>query len=85
MLKRCCNTIYQSMCLRVRSTVRAENLGNHQDADKTTAACSLYGSAVWPVNFYPSCSPLILAATANLRAEGQHSVMSRITKGDWQE
>lgn len=31
------------------------------------------------------CSALILAAAASLTIEGQHSVMSRITKGDWQE
>lgn len=31
------------------------------------------------------CSALTLAAAACLTIEGQHSVMSRITKGDWQE
>lgn len=35
--------------------------------------------------FCPSCSALIPAAAASLTTEGQHSVMSRITKGGWQE
>lgn len=55
-------------------------LGSHHEDDCMIQLLS----AGWSVGMtlHPSCSALILAAAASLRIGGQHSVMSRITKGD---
>ena len=74
--------IYQSLCLHVGQRKVYREGCNHIDKDKTVKLLVTVSLSCW----IASVPALIMAAAAaSLTIEGQHSVMSRITKGDWQE